>query len=1039
MATAAAAAGGAPPAGVGPAPPAASSPEPEPEPAAEGSAEPEPEPEPEPRPWQRGSTQTLRDALNRFAEAFSAELVEPALHAQGQQDALSRRGTRDDVGARWQLVARSLSASSHRDMFSVASDAMRLTSERAALQAVQRRYDDAGLGAAFRPLLKEALAQEQRRVGDLLRPADSEALTQLQVQLAAAMEEVGASDRRGALVALNELRLRLNDVEAVATKCTRETRRLNEALAILAQVDAGGGSAHATVVVSLLAGVHALLERWRALQLVFNSELKERLPRMSDAPGGSRLDVFVAAANAVAAGEEALPRHTVEIAERYLQEAAATLRRRAASRVLEAVLGLMRCFAVGARDGTWFDDHVKVMLVSDSARLAWLQSKDGPLRAERQGSVTDAQRRADAARRAALAKRNRAKKMRRLDDGLWGKVCQYEIAVKTSDKRGAGTDANVHVVLYGTDADSGEIPLFVAGDSGDKFERDALDVFIVNSLWIGELQKLRVGHDAVGMGSGWHLERIIVHDCLGQTYFFPSDQWIDTPGLKSSKKQIVRELVPLEKTAQVQRYMAPGEAPSPRKLTTYTVKVFTGSEKGAGTDANVRVMLYGEFGYSGPWKLSSRFRDDFERGNIDDFRFEALCLGKLYSIQVGHDGKGLGADWYLEQVAIADESHDELFIFPCKRWLGGKMGGGDETAEVLLTCVGQAGNNTAYEVYVTTGDKLGAGTDANVKLRLYGTERDSGWLPLEQSMTHKDKFETRHTDEFLIEVPYLGDIRRLTVCHDGWGLGAGWHLDRIKVKNVIDGKVYEFPCDRWLDSGSGDRQIMRDLVERSKGQQHLVPGKGLGKRRHLTRYKVTVITGMVKGAGTDANVNVVLYGEHGRSGPWRLRESFKDLFERGKMDTFVLEAAFLGELKAIKIGHDGRRPNSAWYLETVFVQDTLQGGEWEFECRSWLDLKLSQDGKRVKQLPGRRSNFSEQAEWQQGQSKSVMRDWLKKLQLEKYAADFERWEIDPDVLPAITDEHLKQMNMPLAERSRVLAAISDGVKKGGRGTGTGGS
>ena len=104
----------------------------------------------------------------------------------------------------------------------------------------------------------------------------------------------------------------------------------------------------------------------------------------------------------------------------------------------------------------------------------------------------------------------------------------------------------------------------VAGDSGDKFERDALDVFIVNSLWIGELQKLRVGHDAVGMGSGWHLERIIVHDSLGQTYFFPSDQSIDTPGLKSSKKQIVRELVPLEKTAQVQRYMAPGEAPSPR-------------------------------------------------------------------------------------------------------------------------------------------------------------------------------------------------------------------------------------------------------------------------------------------------------------------------------------------------------------------------------------------------------------------------------------------------------------------------------------------
>jgi hypothetical protein len=28
----------------------------------------------------------------------------------------------------------------------------------------------------------------------------------------------------------------------------------------------------------------------------------------------------------------------------------------------------------------------------------------------------------------------------------------------------------------------GEIPLFVAGDTGDKFERDALDVFVVNSM-----------------------------------------------------------------------------------------------------------------------------------------------------------------------------------------------------------------------------------------------------------------------------------------------------------------------------------------------------------------------------------------------------------------------------------------------------------------------------------------------------------------------------------------------------------------------------
>ena len=347
----------------------------------------------------------------------------------------------------------------------------------------------------------------------------------------------------------------------------------------------------------------------------------------------------------------------------------------------------------------------------------------------------------------------------------------------------------------------------------------------------------------------------------------------------------------------------------------------------------------------------------------------AAVASQSCSLQIGHDGRGMGADWQLEQVAIKDAITSELAIFPCKQWLGGEMGGGDATAEVLLTCVGQAGNVTAYQIYVFTSDKFGAGTDSKVKIRLYGTVRDSGWLSLHSSMTHSDKFERNNEDQFLvrstllvrnpeclgfnastwehwgakvctlcrqIEVPFLGSIKRCTIAHDGWGLGAGWHLDRIKVVNLVDEGEYDFPCDRWLDNGSGDRQLMRDLIQRKKGVQHVVPGLSLGKASHLTKYKIVVFTGQVKGAGTDANVTVVLYGDHGRSGPWRLDTRMHDDFERAQIDTFYVEAAFLGELKAIKIGHDGAGGSSSWYLETVVVRDELNGGEWEFECRAWL-------------------------------------------------------------------------------------------------------
>ena len=38
-------------------------------------------------------------------------------------------------------------------------------------------------------------------------------------------------------------------------------------------------------------------------------------------------------------------------------------------------------------------------------------------------------------------------------------------------------------------------------------------------------------------------------------------------------------------------------------------------------------------------------------------------------VRIGHDGKGLGAGWYLDEVTVAVPSHGQLIVFPCHRWL----------------------------------------------------------------------------------------------------------------------------------------------------------------------------------------------------------------------------------------------------------------------------------------------------------------------------------------------------------------------------------
>jgi hypothetical protein len=113
---------------------------------------------------------------------------------------------------------------------------------------------------------------------------------------------------------------------------------------------------------------------------------------------------------------------------------------------------------------------------------------------------------------------------------------------------------------------------------------------------------------------------------------------------------------------------------------------------------------------------------------------------------------------------------------------------------------------------VTTGDKLGSGTDANVSLTLFGALGDSGVCELKDSETHTNKFEKGHTDIFLVNCLDLGNITKLRIWHDNKGLGSSWYLSRVTVMEEDSHSRFEFPCDQWLSSSEGDNQVLRELL-----------------------------------------------------------------------------------------------------------------------------------------------------------------------------------------------------------------------------------
>jgi hypothetical protein len=105
----------------------------------------------------------------------------------------------------------------------------------------------------------------------------------------------------------------------------------------------------------------------------------------------------------------------------------------------------------------------------------------------------------------------------------------------------------------------------------------------------------------------------------------------------------------------------------------------------------------------------------------------------------------------------------------------------------------------------------------------------------------------------------------------------------------------------------------------------------------LTTYQVSVRTGKLDSAGTDARVYITLLGEKGDSGERQLDNS-RNNFERGCQDVFSFEMEDLGNLHSARIRHDNSGDKPGWHLDkvAVYTEAMWQRGGFHFPCGNWL-------------------------------------------------------------------------------------------------------
>jgi polycystin 1L2 len=101
----------------------------------------------------------------------------------------------------------------------------------------------------------------------------------------------------------------------------------------------------------------------------------------------------------------------------------------------------------------------------------------------------------------------------------------------------------------------------------------------------------------------------------------------------------------------------------------------------------------------------------------------------------------------------------------------------------------------------------------------------------------------------------------------------------------------------------------------------------------------------MRGAGTSAEISVVMNGSVGESDPRIIKDPARKTFRTGGVDAFLMTLPqSLGSLKNIRVWHNNGGGYPSWNLLRVMIQDLQTEQRWWFVCDKWLAVDEG-DGK----------------------------------------------------------------------------------------------
>ncbi|XP_059163011.1 lipoxygenase homology domain-containing protein 1-like [Physella acuta] len=535
---------------------------------------------------------------------------------------------------------------------------------------------------------------------------------------------------------------------------------------------------------------------------------------------------------------------------------------------------------------------------------------------------------------------SRRKPKQEVEDG------DFRVLVSTAESLEQGM---ITVVVFGDRGSTGPIMLTSPHENGPLFRTGSTDEFKINLSKIGKLRKLRLEllPRSQNRDPSWKVQKLTLTDMKTQEKFnFNFDRWLSR---EKDDQDLVRELPVVYE----------GREQDSLPVVKYFVTVYTGKDPGSDTSAQIFINLMGDLGDSGKRQLRMSNRPKpFQCGQSDTFEIEAVHLGSLSKVLIGHDETRPGDGWFCDKVVVREGKTANMeFVFPCSRWFDSGM----EDRKLERTLMVQDNNLSKrnykedIQAWVSTHPNSGPMMDTAM-IYLYGKD---GWVSSSTLGSGRDGlFKPSAVDEIKLSIDQkLDSIYKVRIGLAEDLTGSEWHLEKLKLKSLKSGQEFEFEVGRWMSRKKEDCDVWRELPV-ARFHEPPLP---------VIVYTIEVHTSDLSGADTEAPIYLTLNGQRGDTGKRRLyiTQTEGKMFSQGKIDSFVIEAVSLGALKSAVIGHTEKRPGFGWHLEYLAVKELNSNDEQVetyFPCDKWFDTGQG-DGLTERilvpgQRPKRRKNYS---------------------------------------------------------------------------------